>query len=51
MIEKSICYFKTRGEKRATKGDKGGRTSTTMKLPSYESTQIVLVLLHITAQL
>jgi len=21
MIERSICYFKTRGERRATKGD------------------------------
>jgi len=26
MIEKSICYFKTRGERRATKGDKRGMT-------------------------
>jgi len=24
MIERSICYFKTRGERRATKGDKSG---------------------------
>jgi len=30
MIEKSICYFKMRDERRATKGDKRGRTSTTM---------------------
>jgi len=30
MIERSICYFKTRGERRATKGDKRGRPSTTM---------------------
>jgi len=25
MIERSICYFKTRGERRATKGDEKGR--------------------------
>jgi len=30
MIERSICYFKTRGERRATKGDKRGRPSTTI---------------------
>jgi len=24
MIERSICYFKTRGERRATKGDERG---------------------------
>jgi len=30
MIERYICYFKTRGERRATKGDKRGRPSTTM---------------------
>jgi len=30
MIERSICYFKTRGERRASKGDKRGRPSTTM---------------------
>jgi len=30
MIEWSICYFKMRGERRATKGDKRGRPSTTM---------------------
>jgi len=29
MIERSICYFKTRGEKRVTKGVKRGRPSTT----------------------
>jgi len=29
MIKRSICYFKTRGERRATKGDKRGRPSTT----------------------
>jgi len=29
MIERSICYFKTRGERRATKGDKRGRPFTT----------------------
>jgi len=27
MIERSICYFKTRGERRAIKGDKRGRQS------------------------
>jgi len=27
MIERSICYFKTRGERRETKGDKRGRPS------------------------
>jgi len=32
MIERSIYgYFKTRGERRATKGDKRGRPSTTMR--------------------
>jgi len=30
MIERSIGYFKMRGERRATKGDKRGRASTTM---------------------
>jgi len=30
MIVRSICYFKTRGERRATMGDKRGRPSTTM---------------------
>jgi len=30
MIIRSICYFKTRGKRRATKGDKRGRLSTTM---------------------
>jgi len=30
MIERSICYFKARGERRGTKGDKRGRPSTTM---------------------
>jgi len=30
MIERSVCYFKTKGERRATKGDKRGRPSTTM---------------------
>jgi len=30
MIERSICYFKTRGDRRATKGDKRGRQSTTI---------------------
>jgi len=30
MIERSICYFKTRGERRATKGDEIGRPSKTM---------------------
>jgi len=30
MIIRSICYFKTRGERRATKGDKRRRPSTTM---------------------
>jgi len=30
MIEQSICYFKTRGERRATKGDKRGRLSRTL---------------------
>jgi len=29
MIVRSICYFKTRGDRRATKGDKRGRPSTT----------------------
>jgi len=27
MIIRSICYFKTRGERRITKGDKRGRLS------------------------
>jgi len=26
MIVRSICYFKTRGERRATKGDKEKKT-------------------------
>jgi len=30
MIERSIWYFKTRGERRVTKGDKRKRPSTTM---------------------
>jgi len=30
MITKSVCNIKTRGERRATKGDKRGRPSTTM---------------------
>jgi len=30
MTERSICYFKTRGERRAIKGDKRGTPSTTM---------------------
>jgi len=30
MIEGSIGYFKTRSERRVTKGDKRGRPSTTM---------------------
>jgi len=30
LITRYICYFKTRGERRATKGDKRGRPSTTM---------------------
>jgi len=27
MTERSVCYFKTRGERRATKGYKDGRPS------------------------
>jgi len=30
LLLRSICYFKTRGERRATKGDKGTRPSTTV---------------------
>jgi len=30
MIIRSICNFNARGERRATKGDKRGRPSTTM---------------------
>jgi len=30
MIERFFCYFKTRGERMATKGDKRGRPSTTI---------------------
>jgi len=30
MIIRSVCYFKTRGERRATKGDKRVRPSSTM---------------------
>jgi len=30
MIERSICYFKMIGDRRATKGDKRGTPSTTI---------------------
>jgi len=31
MIERSICFFKTSVERRATKGDKRGRPSTSVQ--------------------
>jgi len=37
MIERSICYFKTRNERRATKGDKRGTPNITMKGIKQES--------------
>jgi len=46
MTERSICYFKTRGERRATKGDKRGRPSTEYTHSRYVHSQLICAVVH-----